>query len=614
MNMKKLMAGVAASALAVTSLATVGVFAADDVREFNFTSEKNSVTFNYDKTITYKEAVAVSDVFGSTYGDVKIQFTVPGYGAKDGYSLGWLAGEMTKYFGDSYLRNAGATITVTGTRTVNDKTENVTVKATTANTKYLPPSYSGTAVAPFFTLRFEGDGANKVLQDSDLDLTRIEEIKSINIKASFTVDTGALKVNPDGVWFNVKPIITAGTAAENLTAGATANVDDMTQYWTPATAKSEVDGSKRPQINVGDIYTFEGDVAWGQYTFLPSGQGATGGVPAYSLGNNLLRWTNDNIIQNKGAKLRITFMTPSAAQDALSQGNVQTYPTTPGAGNVLEPGTEAGSDATTKDIMIGVNLPNTTKLQQATNIVNYVAEFDWDTLVQNSVSTISGNVDSIAIRVNDDSKNVKDTFGSTLTIEKIEVVIPDQSTVPGANNDKVISLTAGEPDANVKVIGTIGTIYGNGAQDLTVVANVTATSVSYTLKLTDANGNYVQPAGEVTLQMSIPSKVTKVTSDKVKHTCNDGTVEELTIENYATCMTDGYVVVKTSKFSSFEFEVETEEDQVQTEATTTEAPVTEATEAPSANNGNANPGTGVALAVIPAIVAAAGVVISKKRG
>lgn len=192
----------------------------------------------------------------------------------------------------------------------------------------------------------------------------------------------------------------------------------------------------------------------------------------------------------------------------------------------------------------------------------------------------------------------------------VSVVVKTAESAVANNNDTTeLTLTSN----GVSATATVGTITGNGGKELVVNGSVTATSVSYELKLLDAAGKYVQPAGEVTLKLNIPEKVTKVTSDKVKHTCNDGTVEELTIENYSTCMTDGYVLVKTSKFSTFEFEVETEEDQVQTEATTA-APAPAETEAPTANNGNANPGTGVALAVIPAIVAAAGVVISKKRG
>lgn len=627
MNMKKLMAGIAASALAVTSLATVNVFAEDSVREFSFNGTSNTLTFKYDKTYTYLEAISPSQAFlGKVptaaadengidgWNDVQLKgakftnvFKAEYGGVADGYTADETLVKALKdvFAGQTY--GTDTTVTVTGTKVdKNDKegkVQNVTVKAT-----------AGKDQGYTFNIRVRDDGGSYLVQANDLDLTDVITIKSIQISGSFSVGIGAININPDwAVGFNAIPTMTIynkdGEALEDW---------QKTSYWCSTYKAGTANAS--PVLVAGNIYTFEGDREEGPFVLIKNGygvNGATSDVYAQSLGSNLLRWTNDNIIQNKGAKLRITFMTPQNAQEALSRGDSYVYDTIPSssaASSVLIPPSTSGTDGSAMDIMIGVNLPNTSKLQQAANIVDNVAEFDWDTLVQNSTSTVSGNVDSIAIRLNPLSANVAYYYGNQLTIDKIEIVIPDQATVPGADNDKVISLTAGEPDANVKVIGTIGTLYGNGAQDLTVVANVTATSVSYTLKLTDASGNYVQPAGEVTLQMSIPSKVTKVTSDKVKHTCNDGTVEELTIENYATCMTDGYVVVKTSKFSSFEFEVETDEDQVQTEATTTEAPVTEATEAPSANNGNANPGTGVALAVIPAIVAAAGVVISKKRG
>lgn len=608
MNMKKLMAGVVAGALAVSSLATVGVFAEDDVRAYVFTTEKNTVTFSYENTINYKEAVDVADVFGSTYEDVNVQFQVSGYGAKSGYTLGYLASELAAKFPSTALYNTtDFTITVVGTKTVNDKTETVTVKATANDKKYPAPTYAEVVVTPYVTLRFEKDGGANVLSGSDLDLTKLEEIKSISVKGSFTVDTGALKVNPDGVFFNVKPVFT----------GAGVNVDDMTKYWCTATAKTETDGSLRPSVNQGGIYTFEGNQDSGEFVFMTNGYANTKPVYAQSLGRNLLRWVNDNIIQNKGAKLRITFMTPAKAQDALSQGQVQVYQTTVDNKNVLVPPTNSGTDATTNDVMIGVNLPYSSKLQQAADIKDYVVEFDWDSLVQNSAYTVSANVASIAIRVNPDSSNVDNLFGAdgSLVIEKMEIVIPDQSTVAG--DDKVISLTSGSDDANVKVTGTIGVIYGNGAQDLQVTSDITDTNIKYSLKLTDANGNYVQPAGSVTLQMSIPSKFKGQTlsADTVKHTCNDGTVEELAIKNMDTYKTDGYIVCETSKFSSFEFGFEGSNE----EETITEAPAVseETTTEASADTQPADDGnqpTGVALAVIPAIVAAAGIVISKKRG
>ena len=286
---------------------------------------------------------------------------------------------------------------------------------------------------------------------------------------------------------------------------------------------------------------------------------------------------------------------------------------------------------------MGVNLHNTTKLQQTQNIQGtdtdspYV-EFDWDEMVQNSLSTISGNVDSIAFRIVKTNNTAKITNkDGQIGIANIQIILPDQATVPGGNDPARI-LTAGSADCFVKLIGTDKTIYGNGAVEVAVENNITNSSVSYAVKLMDANGAYVQPGGEVTLQLSIPNDFRGATlsSNQVKHTCNDGTVEQLEIQNFETYKTDNYIVVKTSKFSDFEFGFETTEAPAETTTeapaeTTTEAPVETTTEAPAteapANNGNASAGantdknapTGVVLAVVPAAVAAAAVVISKKR-
>ena len=315
-------------------------------------------------------------------------------------------------------------------------------------------------------------------------------------------------------------------------------------------------------------------------------------------------------------------------------GNITTYPTLDQdwvkweGSSVLDP--DSSSSSSTMDIMIGVNLKNTTKLQQAANINNYVAEFDWDTLVQNSSATVSGNVDSIAIRVNDDSNNVKnnlvDSKTGKLAIRSIEIVIPEQSTV--APVDEVIEVE--DPVSGVKASGTAATIRGNGGAILQAIGKLTSSNLTYEVKLLDKDSNAVQPAGEVTLTLPIPkdNQGKTIKGGTVAHGLSNGTVENLPIVNIDTYKTDGFVKVVTKSFSpftitfaTFGMDFEDEETTTETEATTTE-PVTEeatTTEAPaqtgSTNNGgeDKNVGTGVVLAVVPAAIAAAAVVISKKR-
>ncbi len=326
-------------------------------------------------------------------------------------------------------------------------------------------------------------------------------------------------------------------------------------------------------------------------------------------------------------------MTPSQLKDAITSGNITTYPTLDqdwakwDGNTVLIP--ESSSSSSTMDIMIGVNLQNTTKLQQATNINNYVAEFDWDTLVHNSASTVSGNVDSIAIRVNEKSNNVNDNIADKdgkLAIRSIEIVIPEQTAT--APVDEVIEVE--DPVSGVKASGTAATIRGNGGAILQAIGKLTSSNLTYEVKLLDKDSNAVQPAGEVTLTLPIPkdNQGKTIKGGTVAHGLSNGTVENLPIVNIDTYKTDGFVKVVTKSFSpftitfaTFGMDFEDEETTTETEATTTE-PVTEeatTTEAPaqtgSTNNGgeDKNVGTGVVLAVVPAAIAAAAVVISKKR-
>lgn len=614
MSMKKIIAGVAAAALTVGSLAVVGV-SADETKTFNFVGIDGTMNISYSKTIGFRGGIEPGDLFALTTNPSHYEFN---YGLKLKMKSGYKEDNLNEVNSElAKIKTSGGTkITVTGT---NKAGRTISTSCTTKvleNDKKEP-------IEETFNVRWEGDNGDPTLVKEDLDLTYFETITAIEASTSFSVATDNYYV-PEGV---CDVIVTNDLALEDTRV----DMDGSGSY------KSEYKENKGYVIDTNAIYTFEGVegtpvnlIDWdGGYQSWVSNK-----VTGTALGQNLLRWTNDNIVQTKGAKLRINFMTPDELKNAITAGGITHYGTFDAdwakwvGTSVLVP--DNGGAAVTQDIVIGVNLRNTTKLQQTTNIVNYTAEFDWDTLVQNSAATISGNVDSIAFRVNGDSQNVKDTVADKATqkkvaIKSIEIVIPEQQE---AANEPTRILTAGSGDTFVKVIGTDKTIFGNGAQELSVDNSITNNNVKYSLKLTDANGAYVQPAGELTLQLSIPAdyRGRNLSTTTVRHTCNDGTVEELPIQNLDTYKTDNYIVVKTSKFSSFDIGFE-EAEETTTEApaeTTTEAPVETTTEAPvettapvaDTNNTNAadkNANTGVVLAVVPAAIAAAAVVISKKR-
>lgn len=612
MSMKKIIASAAAAALTVSSLAVVGVSAAPTTKTFNFVGKTGDMTISYSNTVGFRGGYDREHIFELTDPAAVYEFDYTlGFSLKDGYKKD--NEEAVANLVKAVTTGSGTVITVTGT---NGAGRTVTSKATAKIVK----DKDDKPVKETFTVRWEGDTDGVTLQKHELDLTNMVTITSISVSNEFKVNTGNYAV-PEGV-ANIK-------VGNNLVL-----VDKKLDLSDNGSYKSTSKDGDGALIAPGTIYTFEGvkdkEVVLIDNTSI-EWQNEVKGI---SLGHNLLRWTNDNIIQNKGAKLRINFMTPNQLSDAISSGNITTYPTLDQdwvkweGSSVLDP--DSSSSSSTMDIMIGVNLKNTTKLQQAANINNYVAEFDWDTLVQNSSATVSGNVDSIAIRVNDDSNNVKnnlvDSKTGKLAIRSIEIVIPEQSTV--APVDEVIEVE--DPVSGVKASGTAATIRGNGGAILQAIGKLTSSNLTYEVKLLDKDSNAVQPAGEVTLTLPIPkdNQGKTIKGGTVAHGLSNGTVENLPIVNIDTYKTDGFVKVVTKSFSpftitfaTFGMDFEDDETTTETEATTTE-PVTEeatTTEAPaqtgSTNNGgeDKNVGTGVVLAVVPAAIAAAAVVISKKR-
>lgn len=609
MSMKKIIASAAAAALTVSSLAVVGVSAAPTTKTFNFVGRTGDMTISYSNTVGFRGGYDREDIFQLTDPAAVYEFDYTlGFSVKDGYKKDNEAdvANLVK----AVTTGSGTVITVTGT---NGAGRTVSSKATAKIVK----DKDDKPVKETFTVRWEGDTDGVTLQKHELDLTNMVTITSISVSNEFKVNTDNYAV-PEGV-ANIK-------VGNNLVLED--RKLDLSDNGSYKSTSKDGDGAV---ISTGTIYTFEG-IAGQKSPVLDYNGVWDAGIEGISLGHNLLRWTNDNIVQNKGAKLRINFMTPSQLKDAITSGNITTYPTLDqdwakwDGNTVLIP--ESSSSSSTMDIMIGVNLQNTTKLQQATNINNYVAEFDWDTLVHNSASTVSGNVDSIAIRVNEKSNNVNDNIADKdgkLAIRSIEIVIPEQTAT--APVDEVIEVE--DPVSGVKASGTAATIRGNGGAILQAIGKLTSSNLTYEVKLLDKDSNAVQPAGEVTLTLPIPkdNQGKTIKGGTVAHGLSNGTVENLPIVNIDTYKTDGFVKVVTKSFSpftitfaTFGMDFEDDETTTETEATTTE-PVTEevtTTEAPaqtgSTNGGeDKNVGTGVVLAVVPAAIAAAAVVISKKR-
>lgn len=650
MSMKKIIAGVAAAALTVSSLAVVGVSAeGEKVIPFSFVGKTGSMKVEYSASVNIRGDVSKDEIFPA--GTMNKAYT---FNYDMVYSQGDNNGDKNvKEFNEDIVSRvhvgSGTTITVTGLTKAN---KSITVKATAEIVK----DADGNPVSERIIVRDEGDSGSSWLKGHELDMSEIERVKSVSVTDTFEFSTGKYSV-PSGVGgIQIQNGTNAGKIEQegwgdtnNNHLGVQMGVD-LTNWWCGFTSTTKENDGKI--ITIGAPYAFEGyryyNASTGKYESYGLEIGAdANGRPIYaeSLGANSLRWVNDNIVQNKGAKIRINFMKPNKVNDVVSVGNLDEYPTLIGSDNpVLTPGGVGGSDALLNDITMGVNLKNTTKLQQTKNIdpESLSVEFDWDTLVQASTATVSGNVDSIAFRIqnSDNVKNniaikakYKDENGNDVYlagIKSIEIVIPEQTNVAPVEETIVVE----DPVSGVKVEATPSVIRGNGGATLQAIGKLTTSNLTYEVKLLDKNSNAVQPAGEVTLTLPIPkdNQGKTIKNGTVAHGLSNGTVENLPIINIDTYKTDGFVKVATKSFSPFTitfatFGLDFEEEETTTEApeTTTEAPetTTEApettTEAPaqtgSTNNGgeDKNVGTGVVLAVVPAAIAAAAVVISKKR-
>ena len=133
------------------------------------------------------------------------------------------------------------------------------------------------------------------------------------------------------------------------------------------------------------------------------------------------------------------------------------------------------------------------------------------------------------------------------------------------------------------------------------------------ITLVDENGEKVQPNGYVTVKIPVPYNFLGWDNYYVYYQAEDGTLVDM-----RATYEDGYVIFTTNHFSTYILSTEKLVDDSGA-ATTVPADVTAApasTTTAAASTGNdedKNMSTGVFLAFIPAIAAAAGVIISKKR-
>lgn len=616
MKIKKLLAGVTAAALTATSLAVVNVSAADKTSTHSFMQNYNNITFTYENELVARSNVDLTALF-SVDTEKTYEFSlsidhvdVSGLPSGDQWIGGWVQGNplcTLSYVGDTIIK-------ITGKNKDTNAVETVTTKAKKNN--------SG-------NMEFRAVGANsdvKFLEENDLDIGRFKVITKVAITQNFKTANLFYSV-PEG---KIKFVF------NGKGEGTTADDAGLAELF----ARNVNVGTYKNNTFSGGGFKAKFDTVYG----LEDITTIYAGTESQTIDTNLLRWVNDNIGSAKGAKIRFTFGTPqSTSADGLGWLDNWKYPT---AGDkrpwYVGGGTESSAKA--NDMVLAVNGHSSNLLRQEVVMTksgnDYVAEFDWDTVMKASPTTVGGHVTSIAFALNggdltvdvpkgDNYDNIAfDANKSTdyAVLKQIEVIVPEGQQTPSDNEWEKTVVTVTDENSGVGAMLTNKALTGNGGTIIKATGTLTTNKLTYEVKLLDKNGKYVQPAGEVTLTLPIPQDMQGRDIKKVTHYKTDGTSEQLDVINASTYKTDKYVKIVTTSFSGFEIEFEGTEAPATEPAT--EAPATEpateapATEAPatsdvsgnvSGNTGDKNIPTGFAIAIVPAALAAAAAVVAKKR-
>ena len=162
--------------------------------------------------------------------------------------------------------------------------------------------------------------------------------------------------------------------------------------------------------------------------------------------------------------------------------------------------------------------------------------------------------------------------------------------------------TDGENETGVTASADEGVLPDGAELKVTPISDsANENQFTYDISFTDADGNEIQPNGNVTVKIPVPETFKDVVKIYVYRIETDGRYTHLEAE-----IKDGYIVFTTNHFSKYL--VTTEEIKAETPAPETPKP-TDTTPADTTTN----PNTGVAVALIPVILAGAVVIVSAKK-
>ena len=630
MNMKKLMAGIAASALAVTSLATVA--SAETFAEFaKFTGVADAPLDDYTVTVDLKGSVvgmtdggkltlnvATGSVTKDTNG-VVTDVKNPYYYAKNSENYGVLINS------DIYLvfKYRGADLKIKGIKSTDGTTTEWTVDTNSGLT-------SGKTYAEVKTYVDNAANVGKIPADASgfsLDIARIEfdvelystvAISDTNPEKKFytklTNDLSDVIKNTDITNYGVSDALQLNFGTDLTNPDVIIKVDNVV-------SQESLDYSlavKRGPYTVKNNYAPYAVTAGSTFRFytedvgsFDEGVGAAGNSWARRL--NVTQQTDvRNLKEDANMTVTVKFY-GKVNDDNVGFGVITDLMRWRGDTTHWQPIAKGASEVT-------FTLP----------VKNF---YDSDYRVGYS----SGFLGKLEILWLDGSKfdtpagHSADILEVLIQYDKDDITGTNNETPGGSDNNATVEEKPVTIDIPIdggyryELTYTQSALYGK-ADKLKVTADVVDDEVIYHFTLTDG-GKASNLNGEVTIKMYAPEGRTWAAGQTtIPHYKNDGTVEEIAIINVDTYVDDTYIEFKTSSFSGFGGQLdpvdtdepeETEPAPEETEPAPEETePAPEVTEpAPSGDNGAAttNPPTGVIIAVVPAIVAAAGVVIAKKR-
>ena len=381
MNMKKIMASVAASALAVSAVAAN--VSAEDVKT-NYLKVENGY-YNPTAVSQSVSGVETGDLFAALAADETFYFNawatvdVEGKGQIQANGSDCLKGAnvslkltYTVYDGADKVVSADKTKTITAVET----TKGELTWANEGDPDYNEPMYE-------FKILDDADPAT-ILKGNEFDrdggLNKVTAIELI-------IDGGDMCTGVNVVGANSKTTVTYKDVKF-----VQSTVDAFDALAAKEYKTSEAGTSSKKIVRNG-------------YALV-----AKEATNFETMETGLTLWTADAINTNKGAQIKFTFFTQEQVDNGI------TY--IPGDDDVSPDWLPVGADSTTlKDFAIGFNNAQTSYMQAQGIIEGNTITFNVDEIMSDTVAS-AGDIHSIWVK----SLN-------NLVLEKVEVIIPDQASV-----------------------------------------------------------------------------------------------------------------------------------------------------------------------------------------